>query len=419
MAKRIVICMDGTWQNLATTTKLTNVGRVALDVKPMGEDGVQQLVHYSPGIGAESFLAETEDRIFKGATGQGAEEQIISAYLFLSLNFAMGDHIYLFGFSRGAFCARSLAGLIRACGIIKREHASRVREAFKLYQRNVNTDAEAAAARAKFREAYAIAPVYEMERGDDNHPHASYISYVGVFDTVVMRGLIKPQSQSTVGKRFAFHDLRLGTHVRAARQALAIDERRQTLRPTYWGNLSALNVMAGFDPNDPEAPYQQKWFTGAHGDVGGGESDELSEVSRKWIKRGAKAAGLDFDGEPLEITPQQGGFAFLQGQIEEPKGFLNIAGFFDRSLFPEPVDPSELPDTMMAMVVKAAQDMFKPKAKPSAEDILRLSHGSALLRAFQEGRNPPYAPKTLQPLLRALEDPELRAKVLERAQELM
>lgn len=410
--------MDGTWQNLATTTKLTNVGRLALDVKPIGDDGVQQLVHYSPGIGAESFLAETEDRIFKGATGQGAEEQIISAYLFLSLNFAMGDHVYLFGFSRGAFCARSLAGLMRACGIIKREHASRVREAFKLYQRNANTDPEAAAARARFREAYAVAPMFEMER-KDNPAHACYVSYVGVFDTVVMRGLIRPDGRSTVGKRFAFHDLRLGSHVRAARQALAIDERRQTLRPTYWSNLPALNVMAGYDPNDPEAPYQQKWFTGAHGDVGGGESDELSEVSRKWIKRGAKAAGLDFDGEPLDIAPEAGGFAFLRGQIEEPKGFLNIAGFFDRSLFPEPIDPSALPTTMVGMLMKSATDLMKPREKPSAEDILRLTHGSALLRGFEDGRNPAYAPKTLAPILKALQDAGTRAEVLERARKLM
>lgn len=410
--KRIVICMDGTWQNIAVSDKLTNVGRIALDTRPMGGDGVQQLVHYSPGIGAETFLGKAQDRIFKGATGEGAEEQIVAAYLFLSLNYTHGDAIYLFGFSRGAFCCRSLAGLIRSCGIIKREHASRVREAFEIYRMNPRKDPEVEKKRKAFREAYAVGPVYDVERGGDQ-PEACSIAYMGVFDTVVMRGVINPNQKFTVDKKYAFHDLMLGGHVRAARQALALDERRSTLRPTFWSNLPALNIANGFDPNDPEAPYQQKWFAGAHGDVGGGESDELSEVSRKWVKRGAVKAGLHFDGEALEITPVNGRYAFLNGEVEQPKGFLNVLGFADRSAYPEPLDPSLLPVTIMAQATKMMQDLFKPRAQPNEQDIARLVHASALLRAFQEDRNPAYAPKSLQPLLKSLQDPKARAAYLQ------
>lgn len=410
--KRIVICMDGTWQNIAVSQKLTNVGRIALDTRPIGEDGIQQLVHYSPGIGAETFLGKAEDRVLKGATGEGAEEQIVAAYLFLCLNYIPGDKIYLFGFSRGAFCARSLGGLIRAVGIIDRVHASRVREAFEIYRLNVRTNPEAAAKRKEFREKYAIAPVYDPEaQGDQSN--ATSIAYMGVFDTVVMRGVIQPNQKTTVDKKYAFHDLMLGSHVRAARQALALDERRTTLRPTFWSNLPALNQASGFDPNDPEAPYQQKWFTGAHGDVGGGESDELSEVSRKWIKRGAVKAGLHFDGEGLDIQPVDGAYAFLKGQIEQPKGFLNILGFVDRSVYPEPMDPSLLPASVLARMTQAMQAMFAPKQQPTDVDIARIVHASALLRAFQEGRNPAYAPKSLQPLLAALKDADARSKYLQ------
>jgi hypothetical protein len=177
--------------------------------------------------------------------------------------------------------------------------------------------------------------------------------------------------------------------------------------------------MAGHDPNAETAPYQQKWFTGAHGDVGGGISEELSEVSRKWIKRGAVAAGLNFDGEALDIRPENGAFGFLRGEVEAPSGLLNIFGMADRTLFPEPMDPSDLPSTMAKMVMKTIQDLMQPRKQPSPQDILRLVHASALLRAYEQGRSPAYAPKTLQPLLKALKDPAVQAKVLEQARQLL
>jgi len=410
--KRIVICMDGTWQNIAVSERLTNVGQIALDVRPTAPDGKQQLVFYSPGIGAETFLGKAEDRIFKGATGEGAEEQIVAAYLFLSLNFAPGDEIYLFGFSRGAFCCRSLAGLIKACGIIKRDHANRVREAFEIYRMNPRTNPEANAKREAFRAAYAIGPVYDPDQGHDPQQTCA-IASMGVFDTVVMRGVIRPNQKFTVDKKYAFHDLMLGSHVLAARQALALDERRSTLRPTFWSNLPALNAARGVDPNAWDAPYQQKWFTGAHGDVGGGQSAELSEVSRKWVKRGAVQAGLHFEGETLDIVPVDGRYRFLDGEVEVFKGFLNVLGFADRSVFPEPIDPSMLPKGMLDQAMKMVKDLMAPRSQVSQQDIARLVHVSALLRAFEEERKPAYAPKSLQPLLKALQDPQVRANFLE------
>lgn len=396
--------MDGTWQNIAAGDKLTNVGRIALDVRPVHES-VQQLVFYSPGIGAETFLGKAEDRIFKGATGEGAEEQIVTAYLFLSLNFTPGDEIFLFGFSRGAFCCRSLAGLIRACGIVRREHADKVREAFEVYRRNVQQDPSAEQRRREFRENYAIAPVYEPKMETDQSLSCS-IAYMGVFDTVVMRGVIRPNAKATVHPKYAFHDLKLGDHVKSARQALAVDERRNTLKPTFWSNLEELNRALGRDPQDPEAPYQQKWFTGAHGDVGGGMSDELSEVSRKWVKAGAERAGLSFDGEPLTLSREAEQFVFLRGQIETPKGLLNIGGLADRLAFPEPIDPSEEPATMMGKTMKLLRAPFQPRSEPSAEDLARLVHVSALMRAFAPDLSPRYRPKTLAPLVKALEADE-------------
>jgi uncharacterized protein (DUF2235 family) len=415
--KRLIICMDGTWQNMAVTRKMTNVARIALDIAPVA-DGVQQLVYYSPGIGGETFLEATKDRFFKGAVGEGAEEAIVQAYMFLSLNYQPGDEIYLFGFSRGAFCVRSLGGLVRSSGLIRRDRAHKVRDGFHLYRANEATDRTLKVRREEFRRENGIdANPDATEAADKQRPP---IAYIGIFDTVVMRGVTNPSSASTASRKYGFHNLKLGSHVRAARHALAIDERRNTLRPTPWTNLDALNAALGFHPADRDAPYQQKWFVGAHGDVGGGESDQLAEVSRKWVKRGAALAGLRFgETEPLDIVADdKGHYAFLDGRVEKLRGFMNILGKRDRVAFPELVDPEDdPPKTWMDEVARAMVKIGK-KPTPSMEDVEQLVHVSAYLRGLRPGRRrlwwtEKYAPVTLRSFVTALpSDPTTRAALI-------
>jgi uncharacterized protein (DUF2235 family) len=407
--KRLIVCMDGTWQNMATADRMTNVGRIALSIAPIAPDGVQQLVHYSPGIGGEAFLGETENRLLKGAVGEGAEEAIVSAYLFLALNYQPGDEIYLFGFSRGAFCVRSLGGFIRACGLIRREKADQVARGFALYRLDDTNDPRIKTDRETFRKANGILanPGAKLE-GDKERPP---IAYIGVFDTVVMRGLPSGNKASTTSRKYGFHNLRLGDHVRSARHALAIDERRNSLRPTPWTNLDWLNSNYNADPLHPDAPFQQTWFTGAHGDVGGGQSNELSEVTRKWVKRGAVLAGLHFEGEALDIIPDvASNYEFYKGEIEVLKGLLNILGLRDREAFPEIEEPSlEKPKNFADdMARTAARLMGQRRASPTPQQIEKLVHVSAYLRAMQEKRRPAYNPRTLAPFLKALPKDEAR-----------
>src|SRR5262249_1551234 len=128
--KRLVVCCDGTWNDFLKGT-VTNVVKFARAVKQHDRHGVPQVVYYHPGVGTGTNIV---DRLVGGATGLGISSNIREAYSFVVQNYAPGDELYLFGFSRGAYTARSLAGLIRNCGILRRKHAHRLTDAYDLYR---------------------------------------------------------------------------------------------------------------------------------------------------------------------------------------------------------------------------------------------------------------------------------------------
>jgi hypothetical protein len=167
-------------------------------------------------------------------------------------------------------------------------------DAFKLYRD--------AAIHADSPEAVAFRTDFGKRLGEGAARHNAdwrpQIAYLGIFDTVGQRGLpsmLGPISAMR-NKRYNFHDLNLGAHVKAARHALAIDERRAAFPPTLWENFEALNApsRAAGQPD----PFQQRWFAGRHGDVGGGNDCTLSNFALQWVMEGAEGAGLVFDLTP-------------------------------------------------------------------------------------------------------------------------
>src|SRR5439155_9842936 len=128
MPKRIVVCCDGTW-NTRDQVAPTNVDRICDAILPADESGMPQLKFYHRGIGTNGW-----DRILGGATGLGLSKCIRDTYEFIVQNFTPGDELFLLGFSRGAYTARSLAGFIKNCGVLRPEYADRVGEAYRLYR---------------------------------------------------------------------------------------------------------------------------------------------------------------------------------------------------------------------------------------------------------------------------------------------
>jgi uncharacterized protein (DUF2235 family) len=134
--KRLVLCCDGTWnradQEQSGTPCPTNVVKLAYRVAKVGATGISQIIFYDQGVGTGNAV----DRLSGGAFGDGLEDNIFDAYRFLIANFEPGDEIYLVGFSRGAFTARSIAGMIRKCGILDRIHVGKYVDALALYHRS-------------------------------------------------------------------------------------------------------------------------------------------------------------------------------------------------------------------------------------------------------------------------------------------
>src|SRR5689334_12586040 len=146
--KRIAICCDGTW-NKATQAFPTNVAKTKSAIAPIG-NGVEQLAFYDSGVGTGGLF----DKVLGGITGRGLEQNVHDAYRYLVEHYNAGDEIFFFGFSRGAYTARSTAGMIRKCGILRRDEISRIKEAYDLYKNaGIHPDSDQA---KSFRHDYSV-----------------------------------------------------------------------------------------------------------------------------------------------------------------------------------------------------------------------------------------------------------------------
>lgn len=287
--RRLVICCDGTWNAVdGGRGRPTNVAKIAQAIDTGGHvSKVDQIVAYVRGVGSTGLKTQ---RVFSGATGDGVDDNIRSAYLFLVQNFRPGDAIYLFGFSRGAFTARALAGMIKASGlptILSRRLLTLAWNHYRTPPRE---------RRRRFAEIIASARHIDDLRGLGRplFHEGVEIQFVGVFDTVGALGI--PSYFSDIRARWAlpdsfsgFHDTQPSSIVRFGAHALAVDDHRPSFVPTLWtGARPAATVI------------DQTWFAGNHSDVGGGhDEDTLSRVPLHWMVRKAEAAGLVFDRRQL------------------------------------------------------------------------------------------------------------------------
>jgi uncharacterized protein (DUF2235 family) len=266
--KRIFICADGTWNRPEIDPdedSPTNVLKLARGIKPVADDGVQQVVFYDWGIG--SYY----DKKKGGITGAGINKNIMDDYRFLVQNYNPGDEIYLFGFSRGAYTVRSLSGLMHNCGLLKRTRAAYIEKAFEMYRdRGFHPDGKPA---RDFRKRYAV-------------KHDVRIKFVGVWDTVGALG-VPTGFLGFLNEKHVFHDTKIGPNIDHARHALAMDEKRGDFEPTIWKKRSGMTL-------------KQVWFAGVHCDVGGGYKRDkkkrlLSDIPMRWLLDEAADVGAGFE----------------------------------------------------------------------------------------------------------------------------
>lgn len=260
--KRLILCCDGTWNN-PEQKHVTNVVKISRAIRPVARDGRQQIVFYDWGVGSEGVTT----RLSGGTLGKGLDKNVQDAFRFLVHNYSKGDEIFLFGFSRGGYTARSIAGLIRNAGILKKANAHLIKKAYELYRSKEKPDAASAKA---FRKRYS---------------REANIKFVGVWDTVGSLGIPLRIARHLNKKKYSFHDTSLSKIIQNACHALAIDEKRRDFKPTLWKR-----------PPKGSQTIEQTWFAGVHCDIGGGYKEEgLSDTSLKWMCDRAKSRGLSFD----------------------------------------------------------------------------------------------------------------------------
>lgn len=284
MSKRLVMCCDGTW-NSAEQVSPTNVTQLYRAVRDEGNDGTRQCKFYHDGVGVRPL-----ERLLGGACGFGLSRNVKDTYQFIVDNYEPGDDLFFFGFSRGAFTARSTAGLVRNVGILRPRHAQRINEAYALYR---SRGAPPSSAEAQtFRDAYS----YETR-----------IRYIGVWDTVGALGIPLSPTRwvNFINRRWQFHDTALSSRVDAAFQALAIDEKRGPFRPALWAT----------QPDATRQRVEQVWFPGVHCDVGGGyPQGSLANAPLLWMADRARCYGLALDETRLAAIGLD-----TMGQIHESR----------------------------------------------------------------------------------------------------
>ena len=260
--RSLVVILDGTLSTL-DTGRSTNAGRIykLLHDLPTGQ---RPSVFYEEGI---QFSTWRDLRHV--ITGTGINPQIQRAYGFLASRYRPGDRIYLFGYSRGAFAVRSLAGLIDRIGLVRPRFATErmIRQIWRLYR----TDPHGAHAQV-FARTFCDPGVR--------------IELVGVFDTVKALGWRLPGLAARAERETAFHSHHLGNRIRRGCHALALDETRVAFAPVLWDSRP-----------DWDGQVEQVWFRGCHGDVGGhlsgfGPARGLSNIPLVWMLEKAEATGL-------------------------------------------------------------------------------------------------------------------------------
>jgi len=401
--KNIILSTDGTG-NSGGKGHGTNVWRLhtAIDRQShlTNEHNIRQIAYYHDGVGSQD---KKWLKLMGGAFGYGLKRTIKELYTFLVNNYEPGDRIYLFGFSRGAYTIRLLAGMILACGILKKSHYDNksdkdleddVEKAYRLLQELISQDKEdqlessqssskmMKATRASIRElTHKINPLEELP--DDIELNIK-IAFMGVWDTVDAYAIPSDTLAKLLDKFFYIsfreHDNELNKSVESACQALSIDDQRRTFEPVLW--------FENTENNDHQR-IKQIWFSGVHANVGGGYPKQgMAWNTLEWMMLHAKRAGVRFVDEDIyqytenkdindKLYDSRSGlgayYTFKQRNIDnlwntytskETKPRIHISVFERISTRAEGYAPSNIPEDFEIVVTKPScaedEDLKKP-----------------------------------------------------------
>lgn len=262
MSKNIVVCCDGTGNEFGKEN--SNVVKLYQTLI----SGQNQLAYYHPGVGtmgarnALTGIGKWWTRTMGLAFGYGISDNIADAYLFLMRHFQPGDRLFVFGFSRGAYTARALCGMLHAVGLLAPGNDAQVPYAIRLLKTEPLS--------------LEVAGAFKKTFSRECKPH-----FVGVWDTVSSVGWVYD------AVHFPFTLATRNPDLNIVRHAISIDERRAFFRQNSFGAA-----------NNPKQDVQEVWFAGVHSDVGGSypeDESQLSKITLRWMLCEAELAGLQVD----------------------------------------------------------------------------------------------------------------------------
>lgn len=315
--QHLVLFLDGTWNTEDDTTNILSAFHNTIE-GPIPNTNIIQKRYYDRGVGTSVL-----DSVTGGGFGIGLDKNVREAYNWLIDNYndkndnqsKTADKIFIFGFSRGAYTARSLVGLIGACGLMKKGAPLTTNQMWNGYtfisqQGGKGDEWWEKTLKAKGNEAYfARKTKIERRKGKDKYYNEAEqlvtewsrrveINYLGIYDTVGALGIHALGIPGLNGALDAGHNIRPTSIIQKCRHAMAIDEHRSSFR---------LTTMLDFEENDQESKsvksfkdnIRQRWFAGAHSNVGGGyPNNVLSHRPYEWIMEGAQNANLKIDKIP-------------------------------------------------------------------------------------------------------------------------
>ena len=375
--KRLAIFLDGTWNQVNSNT---NVWRMRALCAPKDAAGTPQLIYYE--VGVNGFLG--------GVFGKGLNDNIRLAYEWLVENYNAGDEIYIFGFSRGAYTARSLAGLIAKLGILKPGSPIGITQLYDRYKRG---NEETIWRLADMQSSGNLQGITTEERWLLKYSQRAEVKMVGVWDTVGSLGLKAFSNEGISRSTLDYLETGLRIHILSGYHALAIDEHRGDFAPTLW------SVRHPKDPNAVSAAprdiakVEQRWFVGVHANVGGGyATDLLSQAPLQWMMKKAQSQGLafrnevDLDGDalsaPLADSYKEFAYGFYskvtsplyrtiggEPDVQDNGTHVNVNETIDKSVFDRwRTDPSYRPRNLLEWADRKHVDPAKIAGSVMAND---------------------------------------------------
>ncbi len=412
--KRLIVCCDGTWQKLKSEYP-TNVVKIAQGILPSSrKDEIAQIVFYDEGVGTDIVdddsifsWVNTVLRVIGGAFGSGIDNDIQESYRFLSLNYEPGDEVYLFGFSRGSYTVRSLAGLINCSGgllslpLIREtpfvydlykdttltlkekeklrklpipfkyiENADVIKkcreEAFNIYRDRKNLSFEEA--RKDTKEATddlnqkennvkEVLKKYKLsERKDEGIRQPAKITLLACWDTVGSLGLPEgiPFLSDWVNKNLKFYDTTLSHIIEHALHAVSIDEKRKVFDVTLMEK----------NPDSEKQTLSEVWFPGTHGCVGGGTFAEkgLSNSALQWMVNEIRDLSL---GLEIDLEKSEDSFDFdYECDFDNDPGLFGLWGLFGLAVKEREIPVNPFTQIHESVESRLNSDSLKPPYKP-------------------------------------------------------